>query len=271
MFKDKVVFITGSTRGIGLAIGKRLAQDGAHIIITGKTTEPQAKLEGTIHTAVKEIEASGGRAIGVQMDIRYEDQVQAAIDRAVEEFGGIDILINNASAIQLSDTPNTDMKRFDLMHSINTRGTFMASKLCIPYLKKSSNPHILALAPPIQMDPEWFGRHLAYTMSKYGMSLVIQGLSIELKDANIAVNALWPKTTIATAAVNNLLGGLELMKMSRKPEIVADAAYFILSKKSSEFTGQFVMDEEILRQEGVHDFTSYAVDPSSPLMPDIFL
>lgn len=270
-FKNKTVLITGSTRGIGLAIAKRLAAEGANIIITGKTEHPHPKLEGTIYTAVEEVEAAGGKAIGVLMDIRDEDQVQSAVDQGVAAFGGIDILVNNASAIQLTNTLHTEMKRFDLMHQVNTRGTFLASKCCLPHLLKSDNPHILTLSPPLEVDDKWFGMHLPYTMAKYGMSLVTKGLSVEFKDEGVAVNALWPRTTIATAAVQNLLGGDTMIKMSRYPAIMADAAYFILKRKANEHTGQFYIDDEVLAAEGITDLDSYAVDPGSDLMPDIFL
>lgn len=270
MFKNKTVFITGSTRGIGLAIGKKLASEGANIVITGKTDEPHPKLEGTIHTAAEEIEAARGQAIAIKMDIRDEDNVQSAINSAVDAFGGIDILINNASAINLNDTLSTDMKRYDLMHAINTRGTFLASKLCIPHLLKSENPHILTLSPPLDVAPKWFGMYLAYTIAKYGMSLVVNGLSVEYA-GRIGVNALWPKTTIATAAVQNLLGGEEMVRASRKPEIVADAAYYILKRDFKSCNGQFFIDEDVLKSEGIDNLDQYAVDPNADLMPDIFL
>ena len=269
--KNKTVFITGSSRGIGKAIALRLAKEGANIIIAAKTVEPHPKLEGTIYTAAKEIEEAGGQALPIQVDIRNEENVKAAIEKAAEHFGGIDILINNASAINLSQTTEIPMKRYDLIHEINVRGTFMVSKYCIPFLKEGSNPHILNLSPPLNMSPEWFGKHLAYTMSKYGMSMIVLGLSDELKKAGIAVNALWPKTTIATAAVRNIIGGEELMKCSRTPEIMADAAFHILSQPSSECTGNFFVDEDLLKTAGETNFDKYAVDTSKQLMPDFFL
>ena len=271
MFKNKTVLISGATRGIGKAIGLKLAAQGANIVVTGKTTEAHPKLEGTIHTSALEMKQAGGQAMAIQMDIRSEEQVQAVIDKTIETFGGIDILVNNASAISLTLTTKTPIKRFDLMHQINTRGTFLISKLCIPYLKKADNAHILMLSPPLDMRPKWFGPHLAYTMSKYGMSMCVLGLAEELRDDHIAVNALWPKTTIATAAVNNLLGGHQLMQMSRKPQIVADAAAYIFAQKDLSYTGQFFIDEEVLRRAGIKNFEPYAVNPSNPLMNDLFI
>jgi citronellol/citronellal dehydrogenase len=265
------VLITGGSRGIGKAIAERLAKEGYNIAIAAKTAEPHPKLEGTIYTAAKEIEALGVQCLPLQCDIRYEEQIQAAVEETVKTFGGIDILINNASAINLTPTEHTETKRFDLMHGIQVRGTFFMCKACIPHLKKSSNAHILNLSPPLNLNPKWFAQHLAYTMSKYGMSMIVMGLAEELKKDKIGVNALWPRTTIATAAVQNLLGGDALMKMSRTPEIVADAAYAILSKRSTECTGNFFIDEEILSKEGVTDFSKYAVDETQALMRDIFL
>ncbi|HEY8388218.1 MAG TPA: NAD(P)-dependent oxidoreductase [Parasegetibacter sp.] len=270
-FENKVVFITGASRGIGKSIALRLAREGAHIVVAAKTVEPHPKLEGTIYSAAEEIIAAGGKALPVQLDIRSEESIQRAVNKAVSEFGGIDILVNNASAIQLSKVQETEPKRFDLMFDINVRGTFFMSKACIPYLKLSENPHILNLSPPVNMDDKWFGRHLAYTMSKYNMSLIVKGLASELKGDRIAANALWPKTTIATAAVQNLLGGDGMIQRSRMPEIVADAAYYILKRNSSECTGNFFIDEEVLLQEGVADFGRYAVNPDEELMQDIFL
>ncbi|MDQ6608792.1 MAG: NAD(P)-dependent oxidoreductase [Bacteroidota bacterium] len=267
----RTALITGGSRGIGKAIAERLARAGYNIAIAAKTAEPHPKLEGTIYTAAKEIEALGVHCLPLQCDIRYEDQIQSAVAETVNNFGGIDILINNASAINLTPTLQTEAKRFDLMHSIQVRGTFFMCKACIPYLKKSSNAHILNLSPPLNLAPKWFAQHLAYTMSKYGMSMIVMGLAEELRKDEIAVNALWPKTTIATAAVQNLLGGDVLMKMSRTPEIVADAAYAILSTPSAECTGNFFIDEEILAKEGVTDFDKYAVDKTQILMRDIFL
>ncbi len=269
--KGKTVFITGSSRGIGKSIALRLAKEGANICIAAKTIEPHPKLEGTIFSAAEEVNKAGGNALPIQVDIRKEEVVKNAIDKAAEHFGGIDILINNASAINLSKTPEIPMKRYDLIHDINTRGTFMVSKFCIPYLKKGNNPHILNLSPPLNMDPSWFGRHLAYTMSKYNMSMIAMGLAEELKNDGIAVNALWPKTAIATAAVRNIIGGEELIKCSRTPDIMADAAFEILRRPARECTGNFYVDEDLLRAQGVEDFDSYAVDLNKNLMPDFFL
>ena len=267
----KTVLITGGSRGIGKAIALRLAKEGANIAIAAKTAEVHPKLEGTIFTAAAEIEAAGGQALPLQCDIRFEDQIESAVQKTVERFGGIDILVNNASAINLTPTEQTEPKRFDLMHGIQVRGTFFTCRACIPHLKKSTNAHILNLSPPLNLNPKWFAQHLAYTMSKYGMSMIILGLAEELKKDKIAANALWPRTTIATAAVKNLLGGDFLMQMSRKPEIVAEAAYHILSKPSGECTGNFFIDEDVLRREGVTDFETYAVNPGQELMNDIFL
>lgn len=270
-FKNKTVFITGASRGIGLAIGLRLAREGANIVVTGKTTEPHPKLEGTIYTAAKEIENAGGQALPLVMDVRFEEQVQAAVDKTIDTFGGIDILINNASAISLTPTLMTEMKRFDLMHGINLRGTFLASKLCIPHLKNSSNPHILTLSPPLNLDPKWFRFHLAYTMAKYGMSMCVLGMAEEFRRDGIAVNALWPRTTIATAAVQNLLGGDTMIQQSRTPEIMADAAFCVLKRASQSATGNFYIDEEVLAEEGITDLAGYAVNPNEALMTDLFL
>jgi citronellol/citronellal dehydrogenase len=266
----KTLFITGASRGIGLAIGVRAAQDGANVVIAAKTAEPHPKLPGTIFTAAKDIEAAGGKALAVTCDIRFEEQVQAAIDQAVATFGGIDILVNNASAISLTATVSTDMKRYDLMHSVNTRGTFLCSKLAIPHLKKAQNPHILNLSPPLNMEARWFGPHVAYTMAKFGMSMCVLGMAEELKKDGIGVNALWPRTVIATAAVQNLLGGDATMNGSRKPEIVADAAHAVLTRASRECTGNFFIDEDVLRQAGVTDLDKYASRPGTPLIPDFF-
>lgn len=269
--KGKTLFITGASRGIGLAIARRAAKDGANIVVAAKTTEPHPKLPGTIFTAAEEIEAAGGKALPVQVDIRDEANLQAAIDKTLEVFGGIDICINNASAIALTDTPNTPMKRYDLMHSINARGTFMTSKLCLPHLLKADNPHILNISPPLNMEPRWFGPHVAYTMAKYGMSLCVLGMAEEFKGRGVAVNALWPKTTIATSAVRNLMGGEEICKQSRKPDIMADAAHHILTQDSKALTGKFLVDEDVLRESGMTDFESYSVVPGATLLPDFFL
>lgn len=270
-FSGKTAFITGATRGIGLAIAKRLARDGANIVVTGKTEEPHPKLPGTIYTAAEEIEQAGGKALPLLMDVRNDEQVEAVINRAVDHFGGIDILVNNASAIMLTPTEMTPMKRFDLMQQVNERATFLCSKLCIPHLRKADNPHILVMSPPLTFQPEFFGPHLAYTLSKYGMSLCVYGLAAELKRDGIGVNALWPRTTIATAAVNNLLGGDELMRRSRKPEIVADAAREIFSRPARETTGNFFIDDEVLAEAGITDLSGYAVVPGADLQTDLFL
>ena len=269
--KDKTLFITGASRGIGLAIALRAAKDGANVAIAAKTTEPHPKLPGTIFTAAEEIEAAGGKALPLKVDIRDEANLQAAVDKTVETFGGIDICINNASAIALTDTQNTPMKRYDLMHSINARGTFMTSKLCVPHLLKADNPHILNISPPLNMEARWFGPHVAYTMAKYGMSLCVLGMAEEFKTRGIGVNALWPKTTIATSAVRNLLGGEEICKQSRKPDIMADAAHHILTQNAKETTGNFFVDEEVLTGAGVSDFGDYSVVPGATLLPDFFL
>jgi len=269
--RGKTLFITGGSRGIGLAIALRAARDGANIVIAAKTTVPQPKLDGTIFTAADQIREAGGHALPVACDIRDEAQVAAAIDQTVRTFGGIDICINNASAIGLSPVQATEMKRFDLMMAINARGTFMVSKYCIPHLKKADNPHILMLSPPLDMAAKWFAPFTAYTMAKYGMSMCVLGLAGELKSDGIAVNALWPRTTIATAAVGNLLGGEAMMRASRKPQIVADAAHIILTKSAQAFSGQFCIDDTLLAAHGVTDFESYRIDPSVPLMPDFFV
>ncbi len=267
----KTLFVSGGSRGIGLAIALRAARDGANVAIAAKTAEPHPKLKGTIYTAADEVRAAGGKALPVLCDIRDEAQVIAAIDRTVAEFGGIDICVNNASAISLTDSQGTDMKRFDLMMGINTRGTFMVSKYCIPHLKKSDNPHILMLSPPLDMETKWFEHSTAYTIAKFCMSLCVLGLSGELKAAGVAVNALWPRTTIATAAVGNLLGGDAMMRASRKPDIMADAAHVIFTKPSREFTGQFCIDDKVLYASGVRDFEPYRVDSKSALMSDFFV
>ncbi|WP_332694233.1 SDR family oxidoreductase [Bosea sp. (in: a-proteobacteria)] len=269
--KGKTLFITGGSRGIGLAIALRAARDGANVTIAAKTAEPHPKLEGTIYTAAAEIEAAGGKCLPLMVDIREEQAVVAAIAKTAETFGGIDILVNNASAISLSNTEMTDMKRFDLMHQINTRGTFMVSKYAIPHLEKAENPHILMLSPPLDMSMRWFAPHLAYSMAKYGMSLCVLGLAGELASKGIAVNALWPRTTVATAAVKNLLGGDKMVQASRTPEMLGDAAYMVFNKPSRSFSGNFLIDDSFMAGEGVTDFTPYRVDPSVPLMPDFFV
>ncbi|HEV9036306.1 MAG TPA: NAD(P)-dependent oxidoreductase [Puia sp.] len=271
-FENKSVLITGGTRGIGKAIALRLAAEGANIAIVGKTAEPNPKLEGTIYTAAEEISAAGaGKVLPLQGDIRFDDTIRQVVAATAEAFGGIDILVNNASAINLTTTEQVEPKRYDLMHDINVRGTFFMSQACIPYLKQAHNPHILNLSPPLNLDSRWFGPHLAYTMSKYGMSMIILGLAEELKQYRIAANALWPRTTIATAAVKNLLGGDFLVQRSRTPEIVADAAFYILQKPSFETTGNFFIDEDVLQQEGITDLGRYAVNPDLKLMNDLFL
>jgi citronellol/citronellal dehydrogenase len=269
--KGKTLFISGASRGIGLAIALRAARDGANVAIAAKTTEPHPRLKGTIYTAADEVRASGGNALPLVCDIRDEAQVMAAIEAAVAEYGGIDICVNNASAISLTSSQATDMKRFDLMMGINTRGTFMVSKYCIPHLKKAENPHILMLSPPLDMKAKWFEHSTAYSIAKYGMSMCVLGLSAELRGAGIAVNALWPRTTIATAAVGNLLGGDAMMRASRTPEIMGDAAYAIFTRPSREFTGHFCIDDKILHASGVRDFDRYRVDPTVPLAADFFV
>ncbi len=269
--KNITAFISGASRGIGKAIALRLAREGANIVVAAKTAEPHPKLEGTIYSAADEIIAAGGRALPLIVDVRSEEIVKNAIDKAVDHFGGIDVLVNNASAINLSNTEDLQMKRFDLMHSINVRGTFMVSKYCIPFLKKSNNGHILTLSPPLNLKPEWFGAHLGYTMSKYGMSMTVLGLAEELKKYGVAANALWPQTTIATAAVKFALGGDDMMACSRKPSIMADAAFEILSRDSKTCTGNFFIDEDVLKESGVDNFDSYAVDTSKTLFKDLFV
>ena len=268
---NKTLFITGASRGIGLAIGLRAARDGANVVIAAKTAEPHPKLEGTIYTAADAITKAGGKALPLVVDVRDEESVKAAIAKTVETFGGLDIVVNNASAINLSSTEAVDMKRYDLMNQINTRGTFMVSKFAIPHLARAANPHILMLSPPLDMSEKWFAPHLAYSIAKYGMSLCVLGLAGELRGRGIAVNALWPRTTIATAAVNNLLGGDALMKASRTPDILADAAHMIFTTPSRELTGQFLIDDTFLVSRGVTDFDHYRVDPTQPLAPDFFV
>jgi len=269
--KDKVIFISGGSRGIGLAIAKKAATDGAKIIIAAKTAEPHPKLPGTIYTAAEEIVSAGGDALPLICDIRSEDNVRDTINKGVDHFGGIDICINNASAIQLTNVTDTEMKRYDLMHQINGRGTYMVSKFCLPHLKKADNPHILNLAPPLDMSAKWFANTVAYTMAKYTMSMCVLGMAEEFKPDGIAVNALWPRTAIATAAVQNHLGGDEIMKLSRNVDIMADSAYSILTKDSKSFTGNFCIDDLVLYEDGVKDFSKYASVPFDQLMPDFFV
>ncbi|MCL4144025.1 UNVERIFIED_CONTAM: hypothetical protein GTU68_014144 [Idotea baltica] len=270
IFSGKTILITGASRGIGKEIGVRLASEGANIAIAAKTATPHRILPGTIYTAAEEMEVAGGKALPLIVDIRSEEQVNAAVAKTVETFGGIDILINNASAIMLTGTLDTPMKRFDLMQQVNFRGTFMTSQKCIPYLKKSENPHILNISPPLNIEKKWFAPHVAYTVAKYGMSFCTFAMSTEFKNDGIAVNSLWPRTAIATAAVS-MLGGDKMMQQSRKPSIMADAAFHILSKDSKTSTGNFFMDDEVLIAEGIEDLSSYAVNPELPLMPDFFV
>ena len=267
--KGKTLFITGATRGIGHAIGLRAAQDGANIVIAAKTVEPQPKLPGTIYTAAEDMEKAGGKALAIPVDVRDENQIAAAMAQAATAFGGIDILVNNASAISLTDTPSTPMKRYDLMHRINARGTFAATQAALPYLKKANNPHILTLAPPLNLNPRWFENHTAYTMAKYGMSLCVLGHSAEFGKHGIAVNGLWPKTLIATAALQ-LLPNVD-PETGRRPEIMADAAHAILTKDSGTCTGNFFIDEDVLAAEGVTDFQKYRVNSDKALTPDLFV
>jgi citronellol/citronellal dehydrogenase len=272
-FLNKTVFITGASRGIGLAIALRLAKEGANIVVAAKTVEAHPKLPGTIYSAAEAIEAVGGKALPVVVDVRYQESVQDAVAQAVERFGGIDILVNNASAIQLTGTLQTDMKRYDLMHSINTRGTFLCSQACLPHLLKAENPHVLNLSPPLNMETRWFQNHVAYTMAKFGMSMCILGMAGEFA-GQVGFNALWPRTTIATAAVQNLLGGDHMSKHSRKPDILADAAYYIFQRDGKTCNGNFFIDDEVLRSENIHDLSAYAVTEGmadSDLMPDFFV
>jgi citronellol/citronellal dehydrogenase len=269
--KGKTLFITGGSRGIGLAIALRAAQDGANVVIAAKTAEPHAKLPGTIYTSAEEIEKAGGKALPILCDIRDEQQVNAAVQKTVETFGGIDILVNNASAISLTGTLQTDMKKYDLMNGINARGTYMVGRACIPHLKKAANPHILTLSPPLDMSTKWFAPHVAYSTAKYGMSLCTLAWAQEFRKDGIAVNSLWPRTGIATAAIQ-MIGGEALMKQSRKPEIMADAAHVMLCKPSREYTGNFAIDDLVLHAEGMRDFSHYAAVPgTTKFMPDFFV
>ena len=267
----KTLFITGASRGIGLAIGLAAARDGANVAIAAKTGEPNPRLPGTIYSAAEEIEKAGGKALPLVVDVREEAQVRAALENTAAAFGGIDIVVNNASAISLTNSQATDMKRFDLMHQVNARGTFMTSKLAVPFLETSGNPHILMLSPPLDMKEKWFAGHTAYSMAKYGMSLVVLGLAGELRAKGIAVNALWPRTTIATAAIRNLLGGDAVMHASRTPEILADAARLVFLKDAKTFTGNFLIDDTFLFDNGERDFDRYRVDPAVDLAPDFFV
>lgn len=270
-FQNRTILITGASRGIGKAMALRLAKEGANIIIAAKSVEEDPRLGGTIFSAAQEVEAVGGKALAVQVDIRQEEQIQSAVKQAVERFGGIDVVINNASAIQLTPTEQTESKRFDLMQSINVRGTFLVVKHCIPYLKKGNNPHILTLSPPINLNPKWMGGHIAYTVTKYSMSMLALGWASELKGAGIASNALWPRTTIDTAAVRNLLGGEALAKMSRTTDIIADAVFYILRKPAAQCSGNTFIDEEVLAAEGITDLAKYSVVPGAQLYPDLFI
>jgi citronellol/citronellal dehydrogenase len=267
----KTLFITGASRGIGKEIGLRAARDGANVVVAARTNRRHPKLPGTIHTAAEEIERAGGRVLACRMDVRSESEVHSAVEQAVTTFGGIDVLVNNASAIFLGGIGETPMKRFDLMNAVNVRGTFLCTKACLPHLRVSGSPHVLVLAPPLDMRPEWFAPHLAYTISKFGMGMCVLGLAEELKPEGIAVNALWPRTTIATAAVRNLLGGEKAIRRSRKPAIVADAAHYILTRNSRRCTGNFFLDEEALRAAGTTDFRSYSVDPTCEPDRDLFV
>ena len=265
----KTLFITGASRGIGLAIALRAARDGANVVIAAKSGVPNPRLPGTIHTAAAAIEAAGGKALAIQCDIREEAQVHAAVAQAAERFGGIDIVVNNASAIWLAGVEGTPMKRFDLMHQVNTRGSFLVTQACLPYLKQAANPHVLMLSPPPSLDPKWFASHVAYTIAKMGMSLCVLGMAQEFKPLGIAVNALWPRTVIATAAIA-MIDGVSA-EHCRKPEIVADAAHAMLLRPARDYSGHFAIDEEVLREAGVADFDGYAVQPGAPLLPDLFL
>jgi len=270
--KGKTLFITGASRGIGLAIAKRAARDGANVAVVAKTQEPHPKLEGTIETAAAEIEAAGGKALALACDIRFEEEVERAVAATVAAFGGIDICVNNASALSLSPIEETTIKRFDLMLGVNTRGTFLVTKTCLAHLRGAENPHVLMLSPPLDLQPKWFAGHVAYSIAKYGMSLCVLGLAEEFKGDGIAVNALWPRSTIATAAVRNVLGGEAVVRMSRTPDIVADAAYLVLQQPASSFTGNFLIDDSFLYETGgVKDFAPYSVVPGTPLAPDFFV
>ena len=266
----KTLVITGSSRGIGKAIALRAAADGANIAVVAKSAEPHPRLPGTVHQTVEEVQAAGGQGLACVADIRFEDQLRLAVENAAEAFGQIDILVNNASAIFLAGTEETPLKRFDLMHAVNVRATFLATQLCLPHLRQAENPHVLNISPPLNMEPRWFGPHVAYSISKYGMSLCVLGMAEELREAGIAVNALWPRTAIATAAVRNLLGGEEAVRHCRQPQIMADAAHAILTRHSRECTGNFFVDDEVLAEQGA-DLESYAVEPGNELLPDFFL
>ena len=269
--KNKTVLITGASRGIGKAIGLRAARDGANVVILAKTTTEHAKLPGTIHTAATEMELAGGQALAIKTDIRFEEEVEAAVAAAVERFGGIDVVVNNASAISLTGTLETPMKMYDRMHQINARGSFLMTQKALPHLLQAENPHVLNISPPLNMSPKWFAGFSAYTLAKYAMSVWVLGMSAEFAEKGVGFNALWPKTAIATAAVRNLLGGEKAVAASRQPEIMADAAWAVLTRPAGTCTGNFLIDEEVLAEEGERDFDKYAVSPGMPLMPDFFL
>jgi len=269
--KGKTLFISGASRGIGKAIALRAARDGANVAVAAKTAEPHPRLDGTVFTAAEEIEAAGGKALALITDVRFEESVQAAVAKTVDTFGGIDILVNNASAISLTPTPMTTMKRYDLMHGVNVRGTYLCSKVCLPFLSQADNPHILNLSPPLNMETRWFENHVAYTMSKYGMSMCVLGMAGEFKGLGIGVNALWPRTTIATAAIENIIGGKEMMRRSRKPSIMGDAAHWILTQDSKTTSGNFFIDDEVMAKAGVTNLDDYAMEPGVDLMPDFFI
>ena len=271
VFTGKTVFITGASRGIGEAIALRLAREGANIVVVAKSVHEDARLGGTIYSAVEKINAAGGRGLALQCDIRDEEQIIAAVQQANTVFGGIDILINNASAISLTNTEQTETKRFDLIHDINVRGTYLVTRHCLPFLRKSANPHILTLSPPLDMDPKWFAPYVAYTISKFNMSMMTIGWAKEFKKYNVAANSMWPVTTIATSAVKNIIGGEMLMNMSRKPEILADCAFYILQKPATECTGNLFLDEDVLRDAGITDLAHYAVNPGGPLQKDLYV
>ncbi len=269
--RGKTLFVTGASRGIGLAIARRAARDGANIVIAAKTKVRHPKLAGTIYSAAEEIEAAGGQALAVACDVRDEDQVEAAVAQGVERFGGIDVCVNNASAIFLAGTLETPLKRYDLMQQVNTRGTFVVSRACLPHLLEAENPHVLMISPPLNVEERWFAPHVAYSIAKYGMSLCVLGMAGEFRAAGVAVNALWPRTVIATAAVANLLGGDAMIRRSRKPEIMADAAWSILTRPAAETSGRFFIDDEVLAEEGIEDLSTYAVEPGAELQPDFFV
>lgn len=268
---DQCVVITGASRGIGEAIAVRFAEEGARVALLGKSDQPHPKLPGTLHTAADKVRDAGGTPLVCRCDVRHDEEIAATVSRVVTEFGGIDVLVNNASAIFLADTSNTPMKRFDLMHQVNVRATFAMTQACLPHLERAANPHVLMLSPPINLSPRWFAPHVAYTISKYGMSLCVLGMAAEFRERGVAVNALWPRTTIATAAVRNLLGGEPLVRRSRVPRMVADAAFEVIRRDASACTGNFLIDEDVLADSGITDFSGYSVDPGGGLQTDLFL